>query len=63
VTACALVYALQNKTSFSKQNSVAVQVKGGNLQIRFERDDKDGFQNIWLCGPAVKVFEVNKFIF
>ncbi len=63
VTACALVYALKNTDFFSKENTINVQVKGGTLQIRFEWNDKGGFQNIWLCGPAIKVFEVHKFIF
>ncbi len=63
VTACALVHTLRNKVFFSKENKIEVDVKGGHLQIRFERDEQDGFQNVWLCGPAVKVFEVPKFIF
>lgn len=39
-------------------NQVAVQTKGGNLQVSFEKT-ASGFQNIWLIGPAVRVFEGN----
>ena len=37
-------------------NRVAVQTKGGSLRVEFENTG-NGFQNIWLIGPAVKVFE------
>lgn len=37
-------------------NRVAIKTKGGNLQVEFEKG-ADGFQNIWLIGPAIKVFE------
>lgn len=35
---------------------IDVQAKGGNLQVKFEREN-GGFTNIWLIGPAVQVFE------
>ena len=44
---------------FKKNNTGAAEIpiftKGGQLKVRLERD-KTGFQNIWLCGPATRVF-------
>ena len=37
-------------------NDVTVITKGGKLVVEFDRVDEK-FQNIWLCGPAEKVFE------
>jgi len=34
---------------------IAVQSKGGNLEVRFEKSET-GFTNIWLIGPAEQVF-------
>lgn len=34
-----------------------VDVKGGKLQVHFDGDDKIGFNNIWLIGPATMVFK------
>ncbi len=34
-----------------------VDVKGGKLQVHFDGDDKTGFYNIWLIGPATMVFK------
>jgi diaminopimelate epimerase len=54
VTAAALV-CYHNETGF---NEVTVKTLGGNLTVEFDRvDDNDGYRNIWLCGPAEKVFE------
>jgi diaminopimelate epimerase len=39
-------------------NNVSVQTKGGNLQVSFEKNGSR-FENIWLIGPAVNVFEGN----
>ncbi|NTS42202.1 diaminopimelate epimerase [Flavisolibacter sp. BT320] len=52
VTAAALV----SRPATEGLNTVAVKTKGGNLQVKFEKT-ASGFQNIWLIGPAVKVFE------
>jgi len=38
-------------------NDVRVITKGGKLTVEFDRVGEDVFENIWLCGPAVKVFE------
>ncbi|WP_447642628.1 MULTISPECIES: diaminopimelate epimerase [Chitinophagaceae] len=52
VTAAALV-AAHNDKGF---NRVDVETLGGNLAVEYDREDEDVFSNIWLCGPAVKVF-------
>lgn len=53
VTACALSFARQLKEDRSE---VTVQTRGGELKVRYEKEG-DGFINIWLCGPASKVFD------
>ncbi len=55
VTAAALVAAL-NGTSSGKNNCL-VKTLGGNLEVSFDRVLERNFYNIWLKGPAVKVFE------
>ena len=52
VTAAALAHALRNELSNSK---IKVKTKGGDLYIKF-RKSPVGFENIWLCGPAKRVF-------
>jgi len=51
VTAAAVVSAY-NQKGF---NQVFVQTKGGALSVEFESTE-NGFENIWLIGPAKKVF-------
>lgn len=53
VTAAALV-CYHNENGF---NEVEVKTAGGKLTVEFDRVDEDRFENIWLCGPAEKVFE------
>jgi len=52
VTASALVCS-HNDNGF---NRVEVQTKGGGLSVEYDKID-DHYKNIWLSGPAVKVFE------
>lgn len=52
VTAAALVCS-HNDNGF---NHVEVKTKGGALSVEFDKMN-DRFENIWLIGPAVKVFE------
>jgi diaminopimelate epimerase len=52
VTASALV-CCHNDNGF---NRVEVQTKGGELSVEYDRIG-DSYKNIWLNGPAVKVFE------
>ncbi|NOT50091.1 MAG: diaminopimelate epimerase [Chitinophagaceae bacterium] len=53
VTAAALV-CYHNENGF---NEVEVKTLGGDLSIEFDRIDDNRYENIWLCGPAEKVFE------
>jgi diaminopimelate epimerase len=38
-------------------NDVTVSTRGGKLVVKYDRIGEDSFSNIWLCGPAEKVFE------
>ena len=38
-------------------NEVEVKTLGGRLNVEFDRIDDGKFRNIWLCGPAERVFE------
>jgi diaminopimelate epimerase len=53
VTASALV-CYHNDNGY---NNVIVQTKGGTLTVEFNRVAEGIFKDIWLSGPAVKVFE------
>jgi diaminopimelate epimerase len=55
VTASALVAALNNMTG--KPDSCDVKTQGGKLKVYFKRSGNFSFTDIWLEGPAVKVFE------
>ena len=52
VTASALV-CFHNDSGF---NEVEVYTKGGKLNVEFDRVAGGSFRNIWLCGPAEKVY-------
>jgi len=55
VTACALVFMKKSDLELSKVN---VETKGGTLSVESDGfSEKDGFTNIWLSGPANKVFD------
>lgn len=54
VTASALAYSL--KTRQKGAISIPVVTKGGRLEVKFQATDQ-GFSDVWLCGPAVEVFE------
>ncbi|MBI3137645.1 MAG: diaminopimelate epimerase [Sphingobacteriales bacterium] len=53
VTAAALV-SYHNETGF---NDIEVSTLGGNLSVEFDRSEDDKYHDIWLCGPAERVFE------
>lgn len=53
VTAAALI-SYHNENGF---NDVEVKTLGGTLTVEFDRHEDDRYTNIWLCGPAEKVFE------
>ncbi|MFZ9877608.1 MAG: diaminopimelate epimerase [Chitinophagaceae bacterium] len=54
-TAAALI-CFHNENGF---NDVHVKTKGGTLQIEYDRVGDQQFENIWLCGPAEKIFETS----
>lgn len=62
VTAAALADALRNPVA-DGSHETQVQARGGQLSVRFEADGA-GFREVWLCGPAVRVFtgEIADFI-
>jgi len=53
VTAAALV-SYHNENGF---NDVTVKTLGGTLTVEFDRLDEDKYVNVWLSGPAEKVYE------
>jgi len=55
VTAAALAHALQNEMT---EGDIPVDTRGGQLRVYFRREE-NGFSDIWLEGPAEKVFEGN----
>jgi diaminopimelate epimerase len=54
VTAAAMAYYLQQPAA--GRQTVDIKAKGGELQVRFQPKE-NGFTDVWLCGPAVRVFE------
>lgn len=52
VTAAAIAYSFIKKDI----SDVPIKTKGGNLAVKFSKT-ANGFENIWLCGPATYVFE------
>lgn len=54
VTAAAMAYAIKN--NLEGKISVPIETKGGSLKVNFDRS-ADQFTNVYLIGPAVKVFE------
>lgn len=57
VTAAALSWHLKNLKN--TDNQIDIQAKGGDLKVRFNSNGSGGFENIWLCGKAERVFEGN----
>lgn len=53
VTAAALVCNTDNKAN----SPLSISTLGGLLKVHFIVEEKDSFSNIWLEGPAKKVFE------
>ena len=56
VTATAIASFL-HAGKHSGDANIPVQAKGGGLSVRFHANGDGSFSNIWLCGPAVRVFE------
>ncbi|MEO6302509.1 MAG: diaminopimelate epimerase [Bacteroidia bacterium] len=55
VTAAALVAAIKGISN--GKNNCLIKTLGGNLEVTFERVLEQNFYNIWLIGPAQKVFK------
>ncbi|MEO1262221.1 MAG: diaminopimelate epimerase [Bacteroidota bacterium] len=53
VTAAAIATFLKDGSTGKKE--IPIGTKGGHLKVKLERNNGI-FQNIWLCGPATKVF-------
>jgi diaminopimelate epimerase len=51
VTAAALVCG-----ALTQQKDIQIRTLGGNLRVTFEGNATDGFDNIWLIGPAQQVY-------
>ena len=51
VTAAALVCG-----ALTQQKSIQIRTRGGNLRVTFEGNAQEGFDNIWLIGPAQQVY-------
>jgi diaminopimelate epimerase len=56
------LYAQKESISKNSQNQAfhtKVQTKGGNLEVSFKVSEKveGGFEDVWLIGPAIQVFE------
>ncbi len=59
VTAAAIAFALKTGVDFTKNGALSVPIltKGGQLEVRLQRDVAGVFQDIWLCGPAMQVYK------
>lgn len=55
VTAAAITAAPQEPGNYA----ILVETLGGQLEVRFSRQNEHLFSDIWLCGPATLVFEGN----
>ncbi len=53
VTAAAIAF-WHNERGY---NNVVVKTKGGTLSVEYDRMNENEYRNIWLNGPAVRVFE------
>jgi diaminopimelate epimerase len=56
VTAVALAAAVYLKKNIGMQN-LPISTKGGELSVRFNKKAAGDFDDVWLCGPAEKVFK------
>jgi diaminopimelate epimerase len=58
IVAAAIAYAIAQKEKIGYNNVVA-DVKGGKLEVRFEKKGTHEFRDIWLVGDAEFVFSGN----
>ena len=59
VTAAAIAFALKTSVDFTENTALSVPIltKGGQLEVRLQRDAAGIFQDIWLCGSAMQVYK------
>lgn len=55
VTAAAISAVMKSDKMGAQR--IPVKAVGGNLYVKLERTGEQSFNNIWLCGPAEKVFD------
>jgi len=53
----ATAVALSGSAKFDLASPVSIHVPGGELEIKFNKTTEKDFTDIWLIGPADKVFE------
>ena len=56
VTAAAIAHYLHRGLTTS-HFEIPVRAEGGDLAVRFQANPDGSFSEIWLCGPAVRVFK------
>lgn len=56
VTAAAIAAFIRQKAPLG-DFEIPVHARGGDLAVRFSAQTDGSFSQIWLCGPAVRVFE------
>lgn len=56
-TAAALAWHFAQGHVNEMDGHQALRVKGGNLDVSYHFSPKTGYTDIWLCGPAVRVFD------
>jgi diaminopimelate epimerase len=57
VVASAMAQFYRNSPSEARSHEAFITTKGGTLKVKFDYSPSGGFSNVWLIGPAFKVFE------
>jgi diaminopimelate epimerase len=57
VVAASLVHYYAHSDKGEADRTVAVKTVGGNLKVKFHYAPETGFSDVWLIGPAERVFE------
>lgn len=57
VTAASLAAGMRASDGDTANKTIRIETLGGSLQVRYENSAADNFQNVFLIGPAEKVFE------
>jgi diaminopimelate epimerase len=55
--AIAAALATKFKNKANTPNFFEVEALGGNLRVSFDTSNNEKYTNVWLTGPATKVFE------